>query len=341
MKQLYVVWLAFQRRPASMQSYFGYELEFLPSASTRRFVRFLGYLAKGWKTLVLFWREQPQVIWLQLAPTPLLYIAHLYKALFNRQVKIIADCHNSMLRAPWIKFPKTVDLLNGCDVLLVHNDTVKEQAVAVGVNNKNLYVLEDRATLLDCETTQKQTPFPKPWILFPCAFNTDEPIEVVLATARLIPDITLVITGNSARARGRHDLSNLPPNVKLPGFLPKEEFDMLLCSTDAVLGLTIWEGVQLSTANEAVGTGKPLILSNTKLLKQLFYKGAVYVDSLNPESLAQGCKEAILRKNELSQEIIELREDRDRRWLEQAEKVAASLNRMEADISEKKLDSST
>lgn len=341
MKQLYVVWLAFQRRPAAMQSYFGYELKFFPSATTRRFLRFLGYFAKGWKTLVLFWREQPQVIWLQLAPTPLLYIAHLYKALFNPGVKIIADCHNSMLRAPWIKFPKAVDLLNRCDVLLVHNDTVKEQAVAAGVNHKNLYILEDRATLLDCETIQKPDVFPKPWILFPCAFNTDEPIEIVLAAARLIPDITLVITGNPDRAKGRHDLSNLPPNVKLPGFLPKEEFDMLLCSTDAVLGLTIWEGVQLSTANEAVGTGKPLVLSNTKLLKQLFYKGAIYVDSLNPESLAQGCKEAMLRKSELSQAIIELRDDRDRRWLEQAEKVTAVLQEIDGDIYDKKLNSQT
>ncbi|MCL1469339.1 glycosyltransferase [Argonema antarcticum] len=325
MKQLFVAW-TFMRRPESMQPHFNYELTFITFAFNKRYLRLLEYIIKAAKTLLLFVQKHPDVIWVQIAPTPLLYTAHLYKALFNRQVIIIADCHNSMFRAPWIKFPGALSLLNRCELVLPHNELVKEQAIELGVKSDRLCILETRPALLNPVNIEIKDNFPHPWILFACSFNADEPIEVVLAAASLIPDITFIVTGKTARAEGMHDLSNAPPNLKLVGFLPKSEFDMLLCCTDAVLGLTTLEGVQLSVANEAVGTGKPMILSETKILKKLFYKGAVYVDSLNAESIAKGCREAISRKSELTAEVERLKEERNQRWLGQASKVDAILN---------------
>ncbi|MCL1469337.1 hypothetical protein [Argonema antarcticum] len=333
MKQLFVAWIAFHRRPVSMQSHFGYELKFSQFAFSKRYLRPLEYLVKGWTTLVLLLHKKPEAIWLQLAPTPLLYVAYLYKILFNRHVIIIADCHNVLFRAPWINLPGAVDLLNRCDLVILHNDCVKQQATAAGVIGKCLYVLEDRPAMLDCGIIEDRSAFPHPWVLFPCSFHADEPIEVVLAAARLVPDITFVLTGDTIRAKGIHNLTNIPPNVKLPGFLPTVEFDMLLCTTDAVLGLTTLEDVQVCTANEAVGSAKPLILSETKLLKKLFYKGAVYVKSDNPQSIAQGCQEAISRKAELIEQIVDLKVERNQRWLKQAEQVDALLYHRGADTS--------
>ena len=332
MKQLFIAWIAFHRRPVSMQPYFGYELKFLTFAFSKRCLRPLEYIIKSCKMLTLLFRQQPQAVWIQIAPTPVLYIAYLYKILFDSQLIIIADCHNVMFRTPWINSPFVIDLLNRCDVVLVHNDFVKEQALAAGVISKGLYVLEDRPSILECEGIQERDSFFRPWVLFPCSFNTDEPIAAVLAAARLVPHITFVLTGDKIRAKGNHDLSDIPPNVILPGFLPTAEYDRLLCNTDAVLGLTTLEGVQVCTANEAVGTGKALVLSETKLLKQLFYKGAVYVKSDNPKSIAQGCLEAISRKNELIPQIVELKTEREQRWVRQAEKVDAILNSCENNI---------
>lgn len=325
MKQVFVAW-NFMRRPESMQPHFGYELVVFSLASKRRFLRPLEYLIKGWQTLILFFRQRPQAIWIQIAPTPLLYITHFYKALFNRQVSIIADCHNSMFHAPWITFPGALTLLNRCNTVLVHNEWMKDQAIKLGVESDRLHILETRPAQLDPQTIEVKDPFPHPWILFPCSFDADEPIDVVLAAARLIPDVTFAVTGNTARAKGRHDLSNIPPNVKLLGFLPKSEFNGLLFGTDAVLGLTTLEGIQLSVANEAVGTGKPMVISNTDLLKKLFYKGAVYVDTLKAESIAQGCQAALSRKPEFTEEVFQLKEERNKRWLGQANKVDAVLS---------------
>lgn len=321
MKQLFISWLPFTRRSASMQPYFGYELEFISFAFKNRFFRPLEYLLKGWKTLMLFLRQHPQVIWVQLPPTPILYLAYLYKVLFNRQVILIADCHNATFRHPWIKLPGTVTLLNRCHFVLVHNDWVEKQVLELGVTQEHLYVLETRPALIDYDTVSCHSNFPHPWILSPCSFNRDEPIDKILAAARLVPEITFVLTGNANRAQGIHDLSQKPANVHLAGFLPKTEFDGLLCTTDAVLGLTTLEGIQLSVANEAVGAGKPMVISNTNLLKNLFYQGAVYVDSLDPQSIAQGCKEALSKRNYLKKEVIQLQEARNQSWLTQASQL--------------------
>jgi len=304
-----------------MQPYFDYELEFISFAFKNRFSRPLEYLLKGWKTLMLFLRQHPEVIWVQLPPTPILYLAYLYKVLFNRQVILIADCHNATFRPPWIKLPGAITLLNRCHVVIVHNDWVEKQVLELGVSQERIYVLETRPALIDCDTVSCQSNFPHPWILSPCSFNRDEPIEIIFTAACLVPEITFVLTGNANRAKGIHDLSQKPANVHLAGFLPKTEFDNLLCTTDAVLGLTTLDGIQLSVANEAVGAGKPMVISNTDLLKSLFYQGAIYVDSLEPKSIAQGCKQALSNKNELTKEVIQLQEARNQRWLNQADKL--------------------
>ncbi len=219
-----------------------------------------------------------------------------------------------------------VYLLNRCQLVLVHNDWVEKQAVTLGVSSGCLYILEDPSVVTEQKEVQSKDIFPHPWILCPCSFNRDEPIPTILDAARLIPDITLVLTGNTNRAQGIHDLSNVPDNVKLTGFLPTGEFDNLLYTTDVVLGLTKLEGVQLSVANEAVGVGKPMLLSNTNLLKKLFYMGAIYVDCLDPNSIAKGCKEALSRKEQLTEEVLELRLKRKESWLMQAERVETFLN---------------
>ncbi len=179
-RQLFIAWVPFQRRSISMKSYFGYDLEFLSFAFKNRLLRPLEYILKAWKTLKLFLLQRPQTIWVQLPPTPLLHLAHLYKKFFSQQVKIIADCHNATFRSPWINFPGTVALLNRCDLVVIHNDSVKEQAVANGVSCEHLYVLEDPPALIEDMTIQNQELFHHPWILCPCSFNQDEPIQAIL-----------------------------------------------------------------------------------------------------------------------------------------------------------------
>ncbi|MEN8445896.1 MAG: glycosyltransferase [Cyanobacteria bacterium J06555_13] len=245
--------------------------------------------------------------------------------MLNPDVNIIADCHNATFRNPWIALPGMVTLLNGCSLVLVHSEQVEQQAKDLGINQDLVCLLEDPPSVIEPASgaiaPQEPIPYRHPWALCPCSFNRDEPIGELIAAAALAPEITFVITGKPSRAKGIHDLSNLPKNVVLSGFLPLDRFDELLLSADVVLGLTKLDGIQLSAAVEAIGAGTPMVLSNTTLLKKLFYKGAIYVDSNAPESISQGVQQAISGHSTLTQAVVELREERQLAWLGQTSPV--------------------
>lgn len=326
MKQVFIAWASFQRRSVSMRDHFNFELEFISLSFKDRFWRPLEYFLKSGKTLGLLIGKRPRVIWLQLPPTIMLYLSYLYQKIFNPKSIIIADCHNATFRTPWIKLPKIVTLLNRCDLILVHSEQVEKQAESLGIHRELICFLEDPPPMIEASPESSQAPYAHPWVLCPCSFNPDEPIDELLEAARLAPDITFVITGKTSRAQGIHDLSDVPNNVKLPGFLPLEVFNDLLLQTDVVLGLTKLDGIQLSVAVEATGIGTPMVLSDTSLLRKLFYKGAVYVNSDNPKLIAQGCYQALSRHDDLAKQVCELKEERRAHWLQQTLRVKKLLS---------------
>jgi hypothetical protein len=308
-----------------MQKHFGYDLYFLPLPFHGRALKPLGYLINGIKTLWVFLREKPDTVWIQLAPSLLLYVAYLYKVA-NRSVQIVADCHNSMFNPLWLNLPFVKYLLERCWIVLVHNDNVKAHAEKQGIAAGKIVKLETRPAQVQCNPDGREGAYKRPWVLFPCSFDRDEPVDVVFRAAALIPEVTVAVTGNARRAAGRHDLSRLPPNVSLTGFLPREKFNELLCGADLLMGLTTSDDVQLSVANEAVGAEKPMVISDTKLLRNLFYKGAVYVETMNADSIAQGIRSALENLSGLTIEVRQLKEEREARWTAQAEYVRARLS---------------
>ena len=121
-------------------------------------------------TFIVLINKHPHVLWIQLAPTPLLYIAYFYKLFFNKTVVIIADCHNSMFCHPWIILPKAVYLLNRCEIVLVHNRSVREEAISLGIEPNHLYILDcypSHTKVVFTQAMKARYNFPRPWILFP------------------------------------------------------------------------------------------------------------------------------------------------------------------------------
>jgi glycosyltransferase involved in cell wall biosynthesis len=308
---LHLAWAEFQRRQVSMAPIAGFACRFLPLRYKGRnhVKRALHYLLLGWRTLALLRAERPRVLWLQLPQMPLLWTALFYRALFDRRVRLVADCHNAVFTPPWSKVPFGLSLLPRCDVVLVHNEHVRTQALAAGLPAERTLVLEDvppspgDVAVLSpadsaCATRAAQVPplfngRPRPWVLFPGSYSRDEPVAEVLEAARLLTSGTVTITGRiTSAARNGHDLSNAPSNVLLAGYLPVAEFDALLAHCDLVLALTKFDGIQLSVCNEALGVAKPMVMSNTPLLRELFGSAAVAVDSADPAAIARGVAEA-------------------------------------------------
>lgn len=308
-----------------MQLYFKYDLRFIQLSFKHRWLRPLEYGYKMQKTLKFLFSTRPTLFWIQLPPNFLLHVAWLYKTLFAPTLRVIADCHNATLRAPWVKIPGTIALLKHCDLVIVHNQAVLDQALALGISPDKVQVLEDPPAQITVPEPAASLQLPHPLVVCPCSFNADEPIQAVIEAARLAPDMMVALTGNPARARGLHGLTELPANVKLTGFLSEADFNTLLLEADLILGLTKLDGIQLSVASEAIGLGKPLVLSNTKTLQTLFYQGAVFVDSSQPDSIVQGCRDALANLPSLKAAINDLKTKREQAWKQEANRILDEL----------------
>jgi len=317
MKQIFVAWTTFQRRQVSMAPHCGFELLFLPvKRSTGIFAKGAQYLRNGWQTLLTLREKRPDVVWIQLPQVPLLWVALAYRLLANRRATIVADCHNKMFRRPWSAFPLGVRQLRRCDVVLVHNDDVLGQALALGVPRKKLSVVEDPAASYGEPKPCTLFPeIPRPWLVFPASFNEDEPLTELLQGAAQAPELSFLVTGNTRNCKDRSLIANAPKNVHFVGFLPTADFDSLITGCDAVVGLTRFDGIQLSVCGEAVGAGKPMLNSDTGTLRRLFSAGSVFVKD-DAAQIAAGAREVIARQSELAREVLAHREAMTATWLE-------------------------
>ncbi len=315
-KPLYLSWIRFQRRPVSMQACFDFDVHFMPIRWRGKAGLALSYLANFGASLKLLWSQRPDTVWVQVPQYPALWAAMIYRRFSSRRITLVADCHNSIVWKPWNRFPLGPSLLPSCDLVLVHNAEVAVDAAALGVPAEKMLVLEDAPG----ESTRAASPpaddSPRPWLVFPASWAADEPIAQVLEAARRMPEATFFITGNPTRANPLPPAEQIPRNVKLLGFLPLADFDAYLSHADLVLALTLEEGIQLSVCNEAVGLGLPMVCSGTRILRQIFRQGTVFVDASDPDSIVAGCREALAQREDLALQMQAFRLERRQQWLQ-------------------------
>jgi glycosyltransferase involved in cell wall biosynthesis len=322
---VHIAWTSFQRRQVSMAPLAGFECVFMPlrPGTGSRLRKAYEYVRQFFRTLGYLRTRRPSVVWVQLPQVPLLWAALAYRFLFAKNTKLVADCHNSMFRPPWSRVPAGIRLLSRCDLILVHNDAILTTALSMGLPRDRTLVLEDvppsTTGAAEGALPAALVGMPRPWVLFPGSFSADEPVAQLLEAARLLHGGTIVLTGRTQRAaRNGHDLSQVPPNVLLPGFLSVEDFDALLKACDVVLALTRFDGIQLSVCNEALGFGKPMVLSDTPLLRAMFSEAAVMVASDDPSALAAAIERAASEGEHLVASATRLAVHRRRAWLEGA-----------------------
>ncbi|RKF15971.1 glycosyltransferase [Altericroceibacterium spongiae] len=323
-KQIFIAWIDFQRRAESMKSYFGFDLHYICKPFNNPWLKVPSYIGMAWKTISLIRKSKADVVWIQMPPTFLLHILALNRFIGGRRLTIIADCHNRVFRPPWSQVPGLIGQLNNIDVALAHNAEVYQTAIDFGVDPAKLMVFETRPAQL-VRPNSMPAPPEVPEILVPCSYNPDEPISTLLEAARQSPDIRFLLTGKVAKAKAKGFVDAAPENVIFTGFLDKDAYERLLFGCTAILGLTELEGIQLSVANEAVGAGKAMVLSDTAILRELFGSAALFAKN-EPNALAAACREAIASASELNARSATLREARELRWEAQAEAVKAKAN---------------
>jgi glycosyltransferase involved in cell wall biosynthesis len=108
-----------------------------------------------------------------------------------------------------------------------------------------------------------------PTVLFVGIFATDEPVQEVVAAARLLPDTRFRITGDVARAP-RGLVAEAPGNVTFTGFLGPEQYRSEVASSTLVLTLTTEPESVMRSAYEAVYARVPVVVTDTPALRKTF-----------------------------------------------------------------------
>lgn len=290
--KLYLIWRRPCRRGKLLADKLGAELYCLEHKYTSRHLRVFDYVSKFFITLRLLREKKPETVYIH---TPPLFVA---LPVLLMKVPFVLDTHNAVWQGVWGKLPFSRMFLNHAAGIIVHNHEILEEAVKQYPSDKYV-VMRDCIVPIKHNIERK-----KKHVLFICSFNNGEPVDVIIDTIKRLTEYTFYITANPNKLPDaqRKELEGFK-NLELTGFLSVEDYERLLCSSQAAIVLEERPAIQPCGACEALSSDTPLVLSFTSLTKELFGSWAMLVDN-SGEAVAEG-----IRNTEGM--VLELSEERD------------------------------
>jgi glycosyltransferase involved in cell wall biosynthesis len=149
-------------------------------------------------------------------------------------------------------------------------------------------------------------------VVFVTSFDRDEPIPVMIETARRLPDVRFFMTGDPP-ARADLVREALPSNLELTGFLASTAYGTLLRNADVVVALTTDEHTMQRAAYEAIYQGTPVIVSNSELLRTAFDDGALHVEN-SPDAVVRAVLQVRAKSAEYRNGAERLRSRKRAQW---------------------------
>lgn len=287
---LFQIWKVYQRRAESIAHYFDMKLVYYHYSweENSRLLKAASYILKSLRTLADLIRYRPKIIFIQLPPTPALYVVALYSLLTRTQY--IADCHNGMILRWWLQWPFTKTLLRKASAVIVHNNDIRDFAAQYGIQ---AIVLRDplpqSGNITNTGVTERFGLERGKYIIAPWNLQADEPIAEFIAAVRMLPDITFVMTWFFEKLPVSLK-ANLPANLVFTGYLEIDEFNDLFTGAGGAISLTTQQGIQPSAAAEAIAFSVPIILSDTETARLLYRDVPVFVRN-ESQSIADGVSE--------------------------------------------------
>lgn len=338
MENIFLVWTKYQARVETLSEDFKRELGdtlilYRPNPSAHKFKKVLFYLNYFINDLRVLVKESPKRVFVQTPPSHALLAPIIYKKIFNKKAKIICDLHNAMTREPWLNRFGTQKLLTFCDLIICHNEVVYSNILNNNLyknfNYNNLVILEDKTPNLKeyiQQVNQDISDKQEPVVFFPASFNNDEPISEVIKAAELLPQFKIIMTGNSSKLKRNFNIEkdNLPDNVVITGWITTEEYKKTLNKCDILLGLTIFNDIQMSVSNEGLGAEKVMVLSDTETLRLIYKDGAQYCEN-NAVSIAENVQIAYKNSCELKKKVSSVKFEKEVRYKNQLRNLLTKI----------------
>ncbi len=160
-------------------------------------------------------------------------------------------------------------------------------------------------------------------VIVPCSFSSDEPIDAIVAAAKELPGVTFYITGAAPR-RFSASSKTVPTNVRVTGYLPDNAYEDLLRSASMVLALTTRELTMQRAGYEALSYHKPLLTSDTQVLRDYFTEGTVFT-SPRPDDIRAGVLECLENRDSLADGMATLHRQKLASWDSELDRVRKLL----------------
>jgi glycosyltransferase involved in cell wall biosynthesis len=302
-----IVWVPFGARSRELARALTAPCHFVSVLALQRpMLAPIKYPILTWKTWRLLQRERPKAIIVQNPPLPAVACVALYSSLNG--TAFIIDSHSAALvGAKWAwSRPLQRWLGRAAAATLVHTETLVPR---MGGRGRTL-VLEDPPPSLPPARRDEQPHASRVVVIG--SFADDEPVAETLSAAARFPQAEFVLTGDSRILRSGLT-KELPPNVRMPGWLSFQDYADLLRSATVIMSLTTRDMTVLRGGWEAVYLGKPLVVSNWPALRSCFTKGAIFVDN-DSGSIAAGVAEAMRNLDELSAAMRRLKDEKRESW---------------------------
>ncbi|SRR6266487_2345154 len=327
-KLLFVVWYKHSRRATTLAAELNGQVSFQYEHRLEgRWLTPLRYLVQGWKTWCLLERERPEVVLVQVPPVFALLVIAAWCELRGKigpsrqPVPYAIDCHTGAfydLRWRWSLLLQRL-LSKRAVVTLVASEAA--QCILQHWKVRSLFLIDGLPTLSPSTGTVGSEGEARIAVI--SGFGLDEPVAEVFAVARLLPQVTFYLSGDSRRLTTRL-LGQKPENVILTGFLPDSDYTGLLNNVHGLVDLT--RALHLLTCGtyEALAVGKPAVVSDWPQIRHYFTRGFIYVNN-TPEAIAVGVKKMLNEQTELAGEIKAMRSELIARRKPKFEELVALL----------------
>lgn len=283
---MFLSWVRYHGRSAELAEVLGLKPEFVKPNGRNLVERYVRSILQTRRCLR---SDSSSSIFVMLPPAPALLTVMAFK---RSNTRIVADLHTGYFLDPKWKWFSRIGLwmLRG-EAVVVTNSELAKLTLKSGVRTFVLHdILTDRSMV---ESTTAEG-----FVLCPLSYANDEPVDEIVAAARLCPQIRFVFTGRAPEAIK----AKATPNVRFTGYVTNEVFQRLLLEAQLICALTKRDFTMQRAGYEALMAGKPQVTSNFHVLSQFLTTAAEYVDPRDPQSIASGIESVVKNSSYYSDE---------------------------------------
>ncbi|MBK7105264.1 MAG: glycosyltransferase [Ignavibacteriae bacterium] len=308
-KIVFITWAEYGSRMESISIVLNAEPIFIANVRKEKkiWVSAFLYFSYAYRNIKILSDRKPDIIIITNTVWPIALVNFLYAKI--TKTKLVLDSHSCAFDYVFYKYPLFLSLIFAkySDLSFVTNQNHLKLVQSKG---GKAVILSDIPFESKFESVKKRDLGNKFNICYICSFSYDEPYFELIEAAKNLPDVQIFITGN-------YPIANITPekyeHVKFTGYINNYEYRTLLKSVDAIISLTRNEDTMQRAGSESISVGKPLILSDTKMLKNYFTQGTVFVKN-TPEEIANGITELRNEFEKYSFEIIKFQKERSEKF---------------------------